>query len=79
MRNVSTDNYVESADYLSFSYNHEDRDFDFLIGKILRGRNMIKMGRIVDVSYYKDGYGHRIAMAILDNGRRINCRTLGLK
>lgn len=79
MRNVGLDNYVDGIDYVSLPYNHETRNFDFLIGKILRGKNMIKLGVIVNISYYIDNYGHNIAMAILDNGRRVNCRTLGLK
>jgi hypothetical protein len=79
MRSVSTENYIEGIDYLNLSYNHETRDFDFLIGKILRGRNMFKIGKIVDIDYYVDGYGHSNAMVVLDNGRRVNCRTLGLK
>lgn len=76
MRNVSTENYIDGIDYLKLSYNHETRDFDFLIGKTVRAKNMIKIGEIVSISYYIDSYGHHTAMAILDNNRRINCRTL---
>lgn len=79
MKTVGIDNYIDGVDYTSLSYNHESRDFDFLIGKTVRGNNMRKIGVIVSIDYYKDWYGHDNAVAVLDNGRRINCRTMGLK
>ena len=78
MRNVSVDNYIEGIDNIKLSYNHETRDFDFLIGKTVRGKNMFRIGEIVSIEYYVDGYGHTNAVAILNNGRRINCRVFGL-
>lgn len=79
MKTVSVDNYIDGVDYTKLPYNHELRNFDFLIGKTVRGNNMIRLGEIVDISYYIDEYGHHVAMAILSDGRRINCRTFGLK
>lgn len=79
MKTVGIDNYIDGYDYSQLSYNHESRDFDFLIGKTVRGNNMRKIGVIVSIDYYKDWYGHDNAVAVLDNGRRINCRTMGFK
>jgi hypothetical protein len=79
MRQVNVDNFIEGIDNISLSYNHETRNFDFLIGKTVRGRNMFKIGVIVSIDYYKDYYGHSNVVAVLDNGRRMNCRKMGLK
>ena len=76
MRNVDCKNVIKDVDYLSLSYNHELRDFDYLIGKILRKPNLIRIGTIVNVEYFRDGYGHDNAIAVLDNGQKINCRKL---
>lgn len=75
MKTVGVDNYIDGVDYTQLPYNHETRNFDFLIGKTVRGVNMRRLGKIAEISYYIDEYGHSVAMAILDNGRRINCRT----
>jgi hypothetical protein len=45
----------------------------------MRANNMKRLGTIVDIDYYIDWYGHKNAVAVLDNGRRVNCRTLGFK
>jgi len=79
MRNVDVNNQIDGIDYIKLPYNSESRDFDFLIGKTLRANNMRKLGVIVSIDYYIDWYGHKNAVAILDNGARHNCRTLGVK
>lgn len=79
MRNVSVSNQIDGIDNIKLSYNSEDRDFDYLIGKTMRSNNMRKLGVIVSIDYYIDWYGHKNAVAVLDNGSRFNCRTLGVK
>lgn len=79
MRTVNVDNKIDGIDNLSLSYNHEHRNFDYLIGKTLRANNMKRLGTIIDIDYYIDWYGHKNAVAVLDNGDRFNCRTLGVK
>lgn len=59
-----------------FAYAKVEHKYDYLVGKVCRGANLRILGKIVDVAYEVDGYGHENAWAILDNGRRINCRTL---
>ena len=79
MRLVAVDNKIDGVDDISLSYNHEERCFDFLIGKTLRANNMKRLGTIIDIDYYIDWYGHKNAVAVLDNGSRFNCRKLGFK
>jgi hypothetical protein len=79
MQNVSTKNEIPNYDNIQLSYNHETRNFDFLIGKTLRQNNMILIGKIVDVEYIRDGYHHDNAIAVTDTGKRFNCRKLGFK
>lgn len=59
------------------AYKNVEHIYDGLIGKVCRGSNLKVLGTIVDVVYEVDGYGHENAWAVLDSGRRINCRTLG--
>jgi hypothetical protein len=61
---------------MALDYNHEHGNFDRFIGEVLWGPNYKKLGKIVDVEYFMDGYHHEVAMAVLDNGRRVNCRLL---
>jgi len=76
VRNVGVENVIKSSDNIELSYNHETRDFDYLIGKILRERNLVRIGVIIAIDYFHDGYHHDNAVAVLDNGKRINCRKL---
>lgn len=57
-------------------HNHETRNFDRWIGEYVRGLNKEVIGTITEIDYSVDGWGHSNAWAILDNGRRINCRTM---
>lgn len=75
MRIVGLDNYVNGVDYHKFNYNHDKECYDFLIGKIVRGDNLLPLGRISYIDHYTDAYGHEYAVAVLDSGRRINCRN----
>lgn len=59
-----------------FQHNSDERNFDSLVGKLLRGENMNILGRIEEVIKETDGYGHTSSFVVLDSGRRINCRTL---
>ena len=79
MRNVGLDNHIENVDNIELAYNHERRNFDFLIGKVLRQRNSIRIGTIVAIEYIHDGYHHDNAIAVTDTGKRFNCRKLGFK
>jgi len=78
VQNVSLDNVIEGVDNISLKYNHETRNYDYLIGKIVRGKNMFKLGVITKIDYYRDGYDHDNAVAILDSGREVNCRLFVL-
>lgn len=79
MKNVSTKNEIPNYDNIQLSYNHETRNFDFLIGKTLRENNMVRIGVIVSIDYSVDGYNHDNAFAVTDTGKRFNCRKLGFK
>lgn len=79
MRNVGLDNHIDNVDGIELEYNHERRNFDFLIGKTLRQSNSIRIGTIIAIEYSSDGYRHDNAFAITDTGKRFNCRKLGLK
>lgn len=64
------------SDAMALAYNHETGNFDFLIGEDVWADMSKNLGKIVSIDYYVDGYGHDIADAVLDSGRRINCRML---
>jgi hypothetical protein len=74
MKNVGLDNKVAGCDFIELSYNHESRLFDHLIGAVMRDGNHFIVGTIVDIDYSRDSYQHDNVFAILDNGKRINCR-----
>jgi hypothetical protein len=74
MKTVGLDNKVQGCDFIELPYNHESRSFDHLIGAVMRDGNYFVVGTIVDIDYSRDGYQHDNVFAILDNGKRINCR-----
>lgn len=61
---------------MRLEYNHENGNFDFLIGEDVWAEMSNNLGKIVSIDYYVDGYGHDVAEAVLNSGRRINCRML---
>lgn len=79
MRNVNVDNRVEGVDNIELSYNHDVRDLDYLIGQPIRNSSYMIIGHVVSIDYYRDGYSHDYAFVVLDNGKRINARKLGLR
>jgi hypothetical protein len=79
MRNVGLENNIPNVDNIELEYNHERRNLDYLIGRVLRQSNSIRIGTIVSIEYIRDGYQHEYAIAVTDNGKRFNCRKLGFK
>lgn len=75
MKTVGLDNFVEGNDDHKFDYNHDGDDYDALIGRQVRGNNLKVIGIVEYIDYYRDAFGHDYAVAVLDNGRRINCRV----
>lgn len=55
-------------------HNHNNNNYDHLIGVTVRGRNMRRLGVVVWIDYSDDGYRHQNAIAVLDTGLRMNCR-----
>lgn len=74
MRNVDLQNEIQGCDNLQLSYNHEIRNFDHLIGAVVRDGNYFVIGKVVEIDYSRDGYSHDNVFAVLDTGKRINCR-----
>jgi hypothetical protein len=60
---------------MSFTYTEDKKDYSHLIGKVVRGVNMVIIGTVKSITKEIDGWGHENSWAILDNGRKINCRT----
>jgi hypothetical protein len=54
-------------------------NYDHLIGVSVRGHNLTFIGEIVSIEYAIDRWGHHNAIAVLDTGRRISCRSFGRK
>lgn len=79
MKIVGLDNFVNGTDDLKFDYNHDSQNYDFLIGKQVRGDNLMVIGVIEYIDYYTDGFGHEYAVAVCGNGRRFNCRIFFAK
>lgn len=75
MKTVGLDNFINDYDYTKLDYNHDDNDYDALIGKQVRGDNMMVIGVVESIDYYTDSFGHEYAVAVLNTGRRINCRV----
>lgn len=59
-----------------FEHNSDTRNFDDLVGKVVRSENMVLLGRISEIIRETDGYGHVTSYVLLDSGQKINCRTL---
>jgi hypothetical protein len=57
------------------AYAHDNGNYNHLIGKKVRGSNMIILGEIVDIVCEYDRWRHRNVYAVLDTGRRISCRA----
>jgi hypothetical protein len=62
---------------MELAYAHDNDNYSHLIGKKVRGFNMIILGEIVDIVCEYDRWRHRNVYAVLDNGRRISCRSFG--
>lgn len=60
---------------MKLDYVHNTANYDHLIGAVVRGNNMQVLGKIVSIEYAYDRWQHHNAVAVLDNGRRISCRT----
>lgn len=60
---------------MSFDYVEDNKDYSDKIGNTVRDANFVRLGVIEYIEHIVDGYGHTNAWAVLDNGRRINCRV----
>lgn len=60
-------------------YAQDYSNYDHLIGVTVRDFNMMPIGIIVEIEYAVDKWRHHNAFAVLDNGRRISCRSFDRK
>ncbi len=57
-------------------YTKIEHKYDGFIGARLRNENMVILGIVQEIVYETDGYRHENAWAIIETGRRFNCRSL---
>lgn len=62
---------------MTLAYTQDFKNYDHLIGANVRGSSYQVIGTIVRIEYAVDKWRHHNATAILDNGKRICCRSFG--
>lgn len=60
---------------MTLAYAQDYVNYDHLIGATVRGSNYRVLGVVMSIEYAVDRWRHHNAIAILDSGIRICCRT----
>lgn len=61
---------------MTMRHNTNHENYDHLIGEDLWVDVDLNAGKIIRIDYFVDGYGHDVAEAVTETGRKVNCRRL---